>query len=66
MGADAWNLPNTAASCVAAGDLFEPIGQFVDLPLDCLPLLPQHADQVAHHRRQCVVCVLENICHVGL
>ena len=60
---DAWDLADAAATRIAGGDLFESVGQLVDLLFDGLPLVLQHTYQVAHHRRQRVLCVLENICH---
>src|ERR1700692_1257716 len=48
---------------VTSSNLFELVGQFIDLLFDGLPLIPQEADYVAHHRCQCVLSVLENICH---
>lgn len=39
-GSDAGDLPDTAATGVARSDLFEPVGQLVDLLLDGLRLIP--------------------------
>jgi hypothetical protein len=66
MATDAADLPDAAATCITGSDLLEPVGQLVGLVLDGLPLVPQKANHVAHHRRQGVVCVLENICHGSL
>ena len=60
------DLPYAAATCIVGGDLFEPVGQFVDLLFDGTPLIPENVDQVTHHRRQRVVCVLKDISHRDL
>ena len=65
-GPDAWDLPSATATCVARSNLLKPVGQFIDLLFDCLPLVPQNADHVAHHSCQRVLCVLQNISHRGL
>ncbi len=49
------------ASAVEISSSF--VRQLLDLPLDLLPLTPQHIDQVAHQRRQVGFRVLEDICH---
>jgi len=38
-GPDAWDLPNATATCVARSNLLKPVGQFIDLLFDCLPLV---------------------------
>ena len=47
-GPDAWDLSYPAAPCIAGGDLFEPVGQFINLLLDGLPLI-FHTNLKTHH-----------------
>ena len=63
---DAWDLTDASAPRVCSGDPLQLRGEFFDLLFDCLPLTPQHVDEIAH--LWCQVCfrVLEDVRHGGL
>lgn len=58
---DAWDLPYACASCICGRDTFQFQAELFDLLLNELPLIPQHADQVPHLRRQVGLGVLQNV-----
>ena len=56
---DARDLADTGAAGVCVGDLLQLRREFLDLLFDELPLVPQHADQVAHLGCQVSIGVLQ-------